>query len=82
MTVSQTTFQAAMLDPAAPVPTGLVNPDGAAASKRFDVYRNNVAVSLSDALEAAFPVVRKLVGDEFFRQWLVFPCANHPRRPR
>lgn len=78
MTVSQTAFKAAMLDPAAAVPTGIVNPDGAAASKRFDVYRNNVAVSLSDALAAAFPVVRKLVGDEFFRAMAGVFLRKHP----
>ncbi len=78
MTVTQTAFKAAMLDPAAAVPTGIVNPDGAAASKRFDVYRNNVAVSLSDALEAAFPVVRKLLGDEFFRAMAGVFLRKHP----
>ncbi|MEJ8559857.1 DNA-binding domain-containing protein [Yoonia sp. GPGPB17] len=78
MTVTQAAFRTAMLDPAAPVPNGIVNPDGAAASKRFDVYRNNVAVSLSDALEAAFPVVRKLVGDEFFRAMAGVYLRKHP----
>ena len=67
MIVTQTAFRKGLLDPGLPAPEGLQNPDGAQATKRFDVYRNNVAVSLSDALEAAFPVVRKLVGDEFFR---------------
>ena len=78
MTVTQAAFKAAMLDPAAAVPAGIVNPDGAAASKRFDVYRNNVAVSLSDALEAAFPVVRKLVGDDFFRAMAGVYLRKHP----
>ena len=78
MTVTQATFKAAMLDPASVVPAGIVNPDGAPASKRFDVYRNNVAVSLSDALEAAFPVVRKLVGDDFFRAMAGVYLRKHP----
>ncbi len=63
----QAGFVAALLDPAQPVPQGLVNPDGTAAQKRFDVYRNNVAAGLSDALEVAFPVLRRLLGDDFFR---------------
>lgn len=67
MIVTQTAFRKGLLDPSLPAPEGLQNPDGEQATKRFDVYRNNVAVSLSDALEAAFPVVRKLVGAEFFR---------------
>lgn len=75
---SQSIFRAALLDPKAPAPDGLQNPDGVAATKRFDVYRNNVAVSLSDALETAFPVVRKLVGDEFFRAMAGVYLRAHP----
>lgn len=78
MIVRQAAFKTAMLDPEAPVPAGIVNPDGAPAAKRFDVYRNNVAVSLSDALEAAFPVVRKLVGDQFFRAMSGVYLRKHP----
>jgi len=34
---------------------------------RMDVYRNNVASSLIDALAALYPVCQRLVGEEFFR---------------
>jgi len=34
---------------------------------RFDVYRNNVASSLADALAALYPVCARLVGEDFFR---------------
>ena len=78
MTFTQNAFQSAILDPAAAVPDGIMNPDGAPAQKRFDVYRNNVAVGLSDALEAAFPVLRKLVGDEFFRAMAGVYLRKHP----
>ncbi len=78
MTPPQSDFTSAVLDPAAAVPAGLINPDGAPAAKRFDVYRNNVAVGLSDALEAAFPVVRKLVGDAFFRAMAGVYLRKHP----
>lgn len=67
MIVTQTAFRKGLLDPSLPAPEGLQNPDGAQATKRFDVYRNNVAVSLVDAMVSAFPVIHKLVGDEFFR---------------
>lgn len=36
------------------------------AERRFAVYRNNVAHSLTEALKARFPVVERLVGAEFF----------------
>ncbi len=64
--VTQAGFARAILDPDAVVPAGLANPDGAAATKRFDVYRNNVVGSLVGVLESVFPVVRKLLGDKFF----------------
>jgi len=54
------------------------NPDGVPATKRFDVYRNNVAVSLTDALETAFPVVNKLVGTDFFRAMAGVYLRAHP----
>lgn len=82
MITTQSSFRAALLDPTSPPPTGLRNPDGAPATKRFDVYRNNVAVSLTDALEAAFPVVAKLVGTDFFRAMAgVYLRAHPPKSP-
>ncbi|SLN21505.1 HvfC/BufC N-terminal domain-containing protein [Pseudooctadecabacter jejudonensis] len=78
MTSPQTDFRAALLDPQAPPPPGVENPDGTPATKRFDVYRNNVAVSLTDALEAAFPVVHKLVGTDFFRAMAGVYLRAHP----
>ncbi len=50
--------------------------------RRFDVYRNNVAVSLCAALAARFPVVQALVGEGFFQAMArVFIAANKPRTP-
>lgn len=66
MTVSQTDFRQALLDPALAVPEGLLDPVGRQAGKRFDVYRNNVVVSLTNALAEAFPVIRKLLGENNF----------------
>jgi hypothetical protein len=59
-------FVAALLDPAAPLPQGLIDPQGRAAPRRFDVYRNNVTLGLIRVLEAGFPATRALVGDAFF----------------
>ena len=76
--MTQTQFVTALLSPTTPPPDGLTNPDGSPAQKRFDVYRNNVAVGLSDALEKAFPVVRKIVGAEFFRAMAAVYVRNFP----
>jgi hypothetical protein len=40
--------------------------DGFAAAERFNVYRNNVAITLIAALRLAYPAVDKLVGPDFF----------------
>jgi hypothetical protein len=75
-------FAAALLDPDAAVPAGIVDPMGRPAPKRFSVYRNNVASSLTRALEAAFPTVRKLVGDEFFAAMAGVFLRVHPPTSR
>lgn len=80
--MTQGAFRAALVDPALPVPPGLTDPRGAPAGKRFAVYRNTFAVTLTEALEQAFPVVRALVGAEFFTAMAgVFLRAHPPRSP-
>ncbi|MFN3972431.1 MAG: DUF2063 domain-containing protein [Gemmobacter sp.] len=71
-------FAAALLDPARTVPDGLTDPKGRPAGRRFAVYRNNVIVSLTEALETGFPVVRALVGAEFFRAMAGEFLRMHP----
>ena len=46
-------FKTALFDPAVMPPAGLSDPAGRPAGKRFDIYRNNVVVSLTEALEVA-----------------------------
>lgn len=60
-------FAAALRDPALPAPRDLVGPDGEPAAKRFAVYRNNVVFGLIEALQAGFPAVSRIVGEEFFQ---------------
>lgn len=67
MSVSQSEFRTAMLDAAADVPTGLTDAHDNPAGRRFSVYRNNVAVSLTEALETGFPVIAKLLGEANFK---------------
>lgn len=76
----QDNFATALLDPAQPVPDGLRDPQGRPAGKRFDVYRNNVAVSLTEALETGFPIIRKLLGDAFFKAMAGVHLRQHPPR--
>ena len=62
----ETPFAQALLDTALPIPTGITAHNAAIPTRRFAVYRNNVAVSLVNALKSRFPVVEKIVGEEFF----------------
>ena len=75
-------FSIALLDPARPVPSGLKGPSSAKADKRFSVYRNNVTLSLIGALEANFPAIRRLVGEEFFVAIAKAFVREHPPKSR
>ena len=62
----QDEFADALLSAATPVPSSLKGAAVRRVDRRFAVYRNNVAVSLVEALGARFPVMKRLVGDESF----------------
>jgi hypothetical protein len=66
MISDQTRFSAALLDPATDVPTGLSDGQDHPAGRRFNVYRNNVAASLTQAMNDGFPVIAKLLGQSNF----------------
>ena len=78
MNVSQSEFIRAVLDPERIAPNGLVTPDGEPVAKRFDVYRNNVAVSLTEALEVTFPLLVSCLGEEFFKAMAGVFLRRHP----
>ncbi|WP_295314644.1 DNA-binding domain-containing protein [Roseobacter sp.] len=78
MTVTEAQFREALLDPDAPVPAGLVSATGAPAGARYSVYRNNVTVSLCQALATAFPLVAKLLGPENFAGLSKLYVRQHP----
>ena len=57
--------------------------DAIPASVRFAIYANNVAGSLVEALEAAFPATARLLGSPAFRRTaLAFVRRHPPREPR
>lgn len=71
-------FGKALWDPEADTPAGLIGPDGKTAPKRFNVYRNNVIVSLTEALEQTFPAIRNLLGDDYFKALARAFVVQHP----
>lgn len=76
----QAAFAAALLADRPRCPDGLRTWNGSDPAPRFAVYRNNVIVSLIDALADAYPVTRALVGDEFFHAMARAHARAHPPR--
>lgn len=72
----------ALLDPAQGVPAGLTTWNHSDPERRLAVYRNNVVVSLVDALSHTFPVAQQLVGEAFFRAMAQVFVRAHPPRTR
>lgn len=68
----QASFARALRDPAAAC--AVVPP------ANLDIYRNNTRSAFRGALEQIFPVVRKRVGDEYFRQLAFHYRAAFPSR--
>ena len=78
----ETPFARALLDTAQPIPSGITAHNAAIPTRRFAVYRNNVAVSLVNALKSRFPVVEKIVGEEFFAAMArIFVLERPPSTP-
>jgi hypothetical protein len=78
----QSAFAEALLDGSASVPHPLCGAARRKAERRFAVYRNNVLTGLVSALAARFPVVQRLVGDEFFREMArIYVTQEPPRSP-
>jgi hypothetical protein len=82
MPFSQTieAFARALADPSGPPPAETMGRERGPDARRFAVYRNNIAMSLIAAMEARYLVVRRLVGNEFFRAMArAFVAGAKPR---
>jgi hypothetical protein len=71
-------FAQALLDPNLATPAVVAGPKSKAAVKRYNVYRNNVTVSLINALAAAFPATLRITGVDFFRAMARFYVRAEP----
>jgi Putative DNA-binding domain len=73
-------FAGALADSSQAPPTGTVGRERAPDTRRFSIYRNNIAIALIAAIEARYPVARRLVGEDFFRAMTrAFVARNKPR---
>lgn len=71
-------FTSALLDPERPSPAVVSGPNDKAAGKRYNVYKNNVTVSLINALAATFPATQRITGADFFRAMARFHVRATP----
>src|SRR3974390_530709 len=71
-------FASSLLAPERATPVAGAGPAGKRADKRYNVYRNNVTVSLIDALAAVYPAVQSITGVDFFRAMARFHIRATP----
>ncbi|ALL68449.1 Uncharacterized protein conserved in bacteria (DUF2063) [Paraburkholderia caribensis MBA4] len=74
----QATFASGLLDPTVTAADGVVAGAGKSVIARYNVYRNNVTVSLIDALAAIYPAVQRITGPDFFRAMARFHVRTTP----
>jgi hypothetical protein len=78
----QRAFAKAIFFDDSPVPETVRRASGPAYASRFGVYRNNVVSGLINAMEARYPVVRRMFWDEAFdRVARLYVIAEPPRCP-
>ena len=77
---TQMRFAAAVSDADGFLPEGVVAWSGPRPERRFGVYRNNVAMALTGALAARFPITEQIVGKDFFAAMALEFVRRHPPR--
>jgi hypothetical protein len=71
-------FTPGLTDPTTSAPEDVIAGLGKGTVARYNVYRNNVTVSLIDALAAIYPAVQRITGVEFFRAMARFHIRATP----
>ncbi|CCM79100.1 DNA-binding domain-containing protein [Rhizobium mesoamericanum] len=71
-------FAGGLLSPDRPAPTLITGPRGKHAKTGYAIYRNNVTVSLIEALASIFPAVQRITGPDFFRAMARFHVRETP----
>lgn len=72
LTALQARMSRALLNGAEPAPAEITN------EARFAIHRNTVFVGLIETLRSTFPVIGRLVGEDFFRAAARAFAADHP----
>jgi len=62
------------------LPEGVTSHSAGQPARRFNVYRNNFYASLINVLAGRYPVVQRLVGEEFFRAMAKVYVEQEPPR--
>jgi len=73
-------FGAALFDGAPATVLPWICSDGLDVKARIRIYQNNLREGFRQALELEFPVIRRLVGEDYFRQLALLFQANYPSR--
>jgi hypothetical protein len=76
----QLRFAAALFDDAPEAVLPWIRGDGFDPEARVGIYRNNLREGFIKALALEFPVIQRLVGDDYFRQLAMLFLADHPSR--
>jgi hypothetical protein len=76
----QMLFAATLFDDAVERPCRWIRADGIAPELRLGIYRNNLHEGFTKTLALEFPVIQRLVGEDYFRQLALSFLARHPSR--
>ena len=76
----QLSFTEALLDGSSTAISAWIREEGLDPAARVGIYRNNLHEGFLKALSLGFPVIQRLVGEDYFRQVGLRFLAEHPSR--